>query len=221
MVSTQIRKLKTRGQSMPDFGAFFLALLFALAPGHREKTAFGAQLVRHARELVGTPYQLGGRLRARAQGIDCQGVIFYAAERLMGCGWRSFDVFPSRSIQREELGKRVVGLDPVATEDLDVTRLKAGDVLHFVGPAENPAEGAIGTLGEDPIWVWHMGLYAGEGRFVVGDHFAGEVVETDLVTYLKAHEDEYVGLFVTRPTEKTRPNRCRSHPPMVRGSTAK
>jgi hypothetical protein len=143
-------------------------------------------------------------------------VIFYALERVFGCGWRSYSVYPTKSVARRELGQRVAGLDPVPTEKLDVQRLLPGDVLMLVGPAENPAEPAIGRLGGDPVWVWHTGLYAGGGKWIVGDHYAGRAVETDLLEYLRAHRDVYSGLFVTRIIERPKLRRCRKHRPMKR-----
>ncbi len=79
----------------------------------------------------------------------------------------------------------------------------------MVGRDENPAEGAIGVLGGAPVWVWHTGIYSGEGRWIVGDHFAGKVVELPLLPYLRAHADSYQGVFVTRIAERPRPRRCR------------
>lgn len=179
-------------------------------------------MVTHARELLGVPYHFGGRLGAAPvgrEGIDCQGLLFYAAERIGGCGWRSFSVFPTRSVASGELGARVPGLAPVSTADLRLTDLQPGDVLLFVGPEENPAEPAIGELKHAPVWVWHTGLYAGAGNFLVGDHYAGEAVEIPLLPYLTAHADAYSGLFVTRMTDGPKPLRCRKHPPMPQPPT--
>ncbi len=176
-------------------------------------------MIAAARELLGVSYRFGGRLGAPPvdrEGIDCQGVLFYAAERVgRRCSWRSYSVFPTRSVERGELGRRVAGLDPVSTEELDPSLLEPGDVLLLVGFARNPAERAIGKLGERDTWVWHTGLYSGEGRWIVGDHFAGEVIETDLVSYLATHSSTYTGVFVTRMGPGgPDPARCRSHPPL-------
>lgn len=167
-----------------------------------------------ARAHLGVPYVLGGRRRNANDGLDCQGVIFFALEKVFGCGWRSFSVYPTRSVQRKELGAPVPGLSPVATEKLDVRALRPGDVVMMVGRDENPAEGSIGTLvgakGErTPVWVWHTGIYTGEGKWIVGDHYAGEVVEVPLMPYLRAHADAYQGVFVTRIGKRPRPQRCR------------
>lgn len=167
-----------------------------------------------ARELLGVPYQFGGRLRQPGEGIDCQGVLFYAAERTGRCGWKSFSVMPTHSVPAGELGLPVEGLSPVAASALDVSRLEVGDMLFLVGFDENPAEPNIATLNGRAVWVWHTGVYSGEGRWIVGDHFAGKVVEVDLKGYLAEHADTYAGVVVLRMAKGPKPLRCRKHAPM-------
>lgn len=82
-------------------------------------------------------------------------------------------------------------------------------MLHFLGPAVNPAEPSITTLDGAAQWVWHMGLYAGSGRFLVGDHFAGAAVDQEIVAYLQAHADVYIGVLVARIADRPKPKRCR------------
>jgi len=172
------------------------------------------RFVTAAREVLGVPYDFGGRLREAQDGIDCQGVLFYAAERVGPCGWKSFSVMPTKSVPAGELGMAVEGLAPVASSELELSKLQPGDVLLLVGFDQNPAEPSIGTLRGQPVWVWHTGLYSGEGKWIVGDHFAGQVVEVDLKGYLAEHADTYAGLVVTRMTDGPHPQRCRRHPPM-------
>ncbi|MCP3144636.1 NlpC/P60 family protein [Pyxidicoccus xibeiensis] len=201
-------------------GVLLGGVLLGGAAGAQEGTRRGSRaplperFVAAAREVLGVPYLLGGRLRQPGEGIDCQGVLFYAAERVGRCGWKSFSVLPTVSVPSGELGAAVPGMAPVASSALDVSRLRAGDVLWLVGFSPNPAEPSIGELQGRPVWVWHTGLYSGGGRWIVGDHFAGEVVEVDLVAYLAAHADTYSGLIVTRMEAEPRPARCRRHPPM-------
>ncbi|MGA9523738.1 MAG: hypothetical protein WBV82_19915 [Myxococcaceae bacterium] len=192
--------------------ALCFVLLVASASAHaREK--LGDRMVSSAREVLGVPYDFGGRMRVsgdRVEGIDCQGVLYYAAERVGTCGWKSFSVFPTVSVARGELGTAVEGMAPIASEKLDVSKLKPGDVLLLVGFEENPAEPAMGLLEDRKVWVWHTGMYSGDGRWIVGDHFAGSVLETDLRQYLAAHRG-YVGVFVTRMDQGPAPHRCRKH----------
>ncbi|MBL8938099.1 MAG: C40 family peptidase [Archangium sp.] len=163
--------------------------------------------------LLGTPYQWGGRLR-KQEGIDCYGVVLAAAERASGCGWRSYPVKPTEIVAQRLWGTPVEGLAPVSTKALTLQSLEAGDVLLLVGPTQNPAEPAIGALEGVAVWVWHVGLYLGEGQYVVGDHHAGKTVITPLLPYLEAHQDEYSGVFVTRGPA-TKPTRCRKHAPLA------
>ena len=172
------------------------------------------RFVAAARELLGVPYQFGGRLRQPGEGIDCQGVLFYAAERTGRCGWKSFSVLPTRSVPDGELGLPVEGMAPIASSELDVSRLRVGDMLFLVGFDENPAEPNIATLKGRAVWVWHTGVYSGEGRWIVGDHFAGKVVEVDLKRYLAEHADTYAGVVVLRMAQGPKPLRCRKHAPM-------
>ncbi len=185
----------------------------AQVPTTETPTYTPQRFVEAARSLKGVPYEFGGRMRKPGEGIDCQGVLFYAAERVGRCGWKSFSVFPTKAVESAELGARVVGLDPVATADLNISALQPGDIIMFVDYPENPAEAAIGALNARPVWVWHTGLYAGDGKFVVGDHFAGEVVELDLQNYLREH---YAGVFITRMQTGPRAQRCKTHAPMKR-----
>src|SRR5688500_3067740 len=168
-----------------------LAALLALPPSHERL------VVSSARRYLGVHYDLGGRLRG-GEGLDCQGLVFSALQRAFGCRWRSFSVYPTRSLANGELGERVPGLDPIASEDVDPRSLRPGDVIMMVDYAENPAEPAIADLHDRPVWVWHVGLYSGRGKWIVGDHSAGEVAELELVEYLRDHRDSYAGVFVTR-----------------------
>ncbi|MCC7075018.1 MAG: C40 family peptidase [Deltaproteobacteria bacterium] len=184
-----------------------LALSLALLPPDNAERA-----VSEARKALGTPYVLGGRLRDAKDGLDCQGLVFFALQALSGCGWRSWSVMPTESV-KGELGLPVAGAAPVAAARLaeQLPVLEPGDLLWFVDIPENPAEPSIATLDGARVWVWHVGLYAGDGRFVVGDHFAGQVVEEDLLSYTQQH---YAGVFVTRMRDGPRPARCRAHRPM-------
>lgn len=170
-----------------------------------------SRLIAAARSQIGTRYEIGGRLR-NEEGLDCQGLLFYAAERISDCGWKSFSTRPTESVAHGELGDPVDGMDPVAVEDLDVSRLRPGDILLLVDPDQNPKEPAIGELQGKPVWVWHTGLYTGNGNWIVGDHIHGRVVEVPLVKYLEAAT--YTGVFVTRMHYGPQPRRCRQHRPM-------
>jgi cell wall-associated NlpC family hydrolase len=176
-------------------------------PPEKAKVAVAA-----ARELLGRTYQFGGRLRG-GEGIDCQGLVFYALERISTCGWKSYSVNPTETVSRKELGDRVPGLFPVATADLDPGLLQAGDLVMLLADAENPREPSMITVDETQLWVWHVGMATGDGKWIQADPFAGEVIEGELITYLRDHP-EYYGIAVTRMARGPKPGRCRQHPPM-------
>ncbi len=170
------------------------------------------KVLTRARSMLGKPYQLGGRGRTN-EGVDCQGLVFRALEAAMSCGYQSFSVLNVNNVRDRELGVPVPGLSPIASEALDPGKLQPGDVIWLVAADRNPAEGPIGQLDGVDVWVWHTGLYAGEGRWLVGDHFAQAVVETDLRTYLTEHAQTYSGVFVLRMENGPKPKRCRAPRP--------
>ena len=170
----------------------------------------GERLLSIAQQLLGVRFDLGGRLRGR-EGIDCQGVIFYAAERLGPCDWRSWSVLPTQTLAHRELGAPVTE-KAMVKENLVLSELQPGDVLFFLSPASNPKEEALTLVdtarGLVPMWTWHMGLYAGQGRVLHADPFThGEVAVEDLGALMTT--GGFDALLATRPTPQDRPPRCR------------
>ncbi|MFZ5479127.1 MAG: C40 family peptidase [Myxococcota bacterium] len=152
-------------------------------------------IVLAARRYLGRPWRWGGR----GETLDCLGLVFLAWSDVTGKPWRKLSVNPTTLVAEAQLGAPVPGLDGVRARRIDYELLRAGDVVYFLGPRRNPNEPSLVSIEGVPLWVWHVGLYSGGGRFVVGDPFAGEVVETDLAAYLADHDDWYVGIYVTRP----------------------
>ena len=95
-------------------------------------------LLAAARAMIGTPYQLGGR--DWEKGVDCQGLVFLAAETVKSCSWRSYSVYPTRTLKWQELGAPVPGASPAPTAALDESLLREGDHVMLLHEAENPAE---------------------------------------------------------------------------------
>ncbi len=174
-------------------------------PAERVQTLLAA-----ARELLGKPYRFGARLADGS--IDCLGLLFYAAERI-GCGWRSYSVYPTRAIAALELGGPVPGLDPVGKRFLDISRLRPGDVLWLLMAVKNPAELPVGSIDGRPVWVWHTGIYTGEGNWIHADYTTGRVAEGSLPSFLE--ENGFEGLLATRMSSGPAPIRCLRHKPMV------
>lgn len=164
-----------------------------------------AVMLEVARNLVGTPYVLGGR--EAGKGVDCQGVVFLAAQAAKRCSWKSYSVFPTKTVALKEFGEPVPGLSPVSREALDVSKLEPGDVVMLLDTTENIKEPALAQLDGQDVWVWHMGLYAGDGKWIDADPFTSQVQEHPLADYLSAHS--YAGIFVTRMKHGPRPARCR------------
>jgi len=215
------------------FGVFPLASTSAVAQSAvaQSPPTYGERLLQKALPLEGVDYDLGGRLQATTangkrtqRGTDCQGVLFYAFERLTGCGWRSYSVMPTKTAKNGELGKPVPGLTPVATGDLPhkLTQLQKGDVVFLLSSVENPAEPSLVDVNGEAQWVWHTAFYAGAdpkgGRIFHADVFTGEVRFDVLVPYLTAHD--YSGIYVLRPSAQSRPRRCRRRKmPAPKGSS--
>ena len=151
-------------------------------------------LVDAARNYMGRPYNFGGR----GATLDCMGLVFLAWSDAGRGPWRPLSVNPTTLVSKRQLGDPVPGASPVLSTQLQTSSLAPGDVLFFLSGAQNPAEPALVTLDDEALWVWHMGMYAGEARFVVGDHFAGQVVEEPLPAYLAEH-DNYVAVYAVRP----------------------
>jgi hypothetical protein len=164
-----------------------------------------AVMLEAARHLLGTPYALGGR--EAGKGVDCQGVVFLAAQAVKPCSWKSYSVFPTKTVALKELGEPVPGLSPVSRETLDVTQLEPGDVVMLLNAVENIKEPAIAQLDGKDVWVWHMGLYSVDGKWIDADPFTGQVQEHPLTDFLSQHN--YAGIFVTRMKHGPHPSRCR------------
>lgn len=163
-------------------------------------------MIAAARELLGTHFEMGGRLLDPGDGIDCQGVLFYAAERISHCGWKSYSVMPTKSVAWKELGAAVPNFSPIATKDLDPLKLLPGDIVLLVGFEENSAEPAIGKLDHKPVWVWHTGIYVGRGNWINADW---TVEEGPLLDYLELYKDSFAGVFITRMKYGPKPKKCK------------
>ena len=173
-----------------------LALLtLALAgPPPPSRDAGTPALVEAARAYLGSPYTFGGRGRE----LDCMGLVFRAWQDAGRGAWDRLSVNPTEIVAKGQLGRPVPALDGVPNTKVNLLDFAPGDVIFFLGYARNYAEPSLAEIDGVPAWVWHMGLYAGKGSFIVGDHYAGRVVEEPLLAYLARH-DNYVGVYVVRP----------------------
>lgn len=108
---------------------------------------------------------------------------------------------------RGEFGDLVEGFAPVRSEDAKFDSLRAGDLLFFAGPLNNPGEPAAATVDGVGLWFAHTGMFTGEGRFIVGDHHAGKTIETDPRAYLRSYPYPYI--FAVRPVSRPNVKVCR------------
>ena len=174
-----------------------VAVLLLPSGAAADPVADRASLVTAARRYLGRPFRWGGR----GSELDCLGLIFRTWQDVTGTSWKRVSVYPTEMVEKEHLGAPVSGLDGVLSTAIHWETLETGDFVLFLGASENPAEPALTTVDGTPMWVWHTGLYTGgpDRRFIVGDHFAGEVVETSLLRYLREEGAGYDGIFVVRP----------------------
>lgn len=166
------------------------------SPAPREVPPGAQALVDASRKYLGRQYDFGGR----GAELDCMGLVFLSWSDAGRGPWRRLSVNPTELVSKGQLGNPVDGASPIASGKLDPSQLVPGDILFFLGSPENPAEPALATLDGEPLWVWHMGMYTGgPGQdFIVGDHYAGQVVEEPLPAYLARHTG-YVALYAVRP----------------------
>lgn len=191
---------------------FSFAVLGMASPALALPPDTGARVVGAARELLGARYQLGGRLRTKGEGIDCQGLIFYGLQGINRCGYRSYSLNPTETVAWRELGSPVPGLAPAATASFEKSLLRAGDVIFLLAPSRNPREPALTTLDGTPQWVWHTGLATEGGAWIHADYATGYVREEDLRGFLL--KNGYSGLFVLRMEKGPAPRKCSHHAPM-------
>lgn len=97
----------------------------------RPATEVGAEVVRVAAGLIGSPYKFGGT--SPGQGFDCSGLVFYSFDRL------GFEVPRTAADQRH-------AAKPVTRDELTL-----GDLVFFRSSGRR---------------VDHVGIYAGDGRFI-------------------------------------------------------
>jgi len=169
--------------------------------------------MRAAETYLGQPYVFGGRAgrpgcregkrRVRCPGgIDCQSLIFFSYETVLGRAWTRYSVLPSVSIQRGELGQPVAGLAGVLRDDVDHTLLRRGDVLFFLLDGYNlDADKPLFEHGQAKYGTWHTGLvHCNDGSAVHVIH----AKPGDQVTIEPLAAIAFDALYVVRLTEPVR-----------------
>lgn len=151
----------------------------------------GDRLVAAARERLGEPYRWDGRGTARLPGYDCLGVLFDAAARVDGRTWRTYEVNPSELVAGGKLGSAPAGLAGVSRDALDVSALRAGDVLYFLLAGVEIPDAPLLVRDGVSYWPWHTGMYVG-GGWVLHAKPGADVREQPL------DEIAFDALYVTR-----------------------
>ncbi len=175
------------------------------------------QIIAEAEKYLGREYVFGGRdgrpgcrrggRRVRCpRGIDCQSLIFFAYEKVLGRRWSSFSVMPSVCVRKNQLGRPVKGLDGVPAAELDQGRLHKGDVLFFLLKDYNlDADRPLLVRGGDRYGVWHTGLVHGRRQNKI------HVIHAkpgDKVLIESLDDIEFDAIFVVRlPLNTTRKTR--------------
>ena len=136
-----------------------------------EPSETAKKILKAAEVYKGQPYVFGGRMsrpgcrrngkRIRCRpGIDCQSLIFFAFEDVLGTRWWDFSVMPTINVERGELGRPVEGLDGVLRSDLKPSLLAPGDVLFFLIDGYNLAvDGPLHEAGDRKYGTWHTGFF--------------------------------------------------------------
>ena len=158
---------------------------------HTPPSETAAKILKAAEAYKGQPYVFGGRQgkpgcrrNGRAvrckPGIDCQSLIFFAFEDVLGTRWWDFSVMPTVNVKRRELGHPVAGVNGVLRGDLDPSKLAPGDVLFFLIEGYNlDVDGPLHVVGDRKYGTWHTGFFHGasDGTYWVLHAAPGEHVK--------------------------------------------
>ena len=172
-----------------------------------EKDSIGESIVQAAEKYLGVEYVFGGRMgrcccrkKSCLKGIDCQSLIFFAFEEVFKTKWTKFSTMPSVNIKRKEFGNPVKGLNGVLKNEIDVKKLKKGDVVFWLLKDYNQGvDKPLLIKGEDQYNVWHTGIVHGRknGKIRVIHAKPGHKV---VIEYLE--EVDFEGIYVIRPVMK-------------------
>jgi len=147
------------------------AILTAAEAYKGEEYVFGGRLGRKGCLRHGKP------VRCR-EGIDCQSLLFFANEDVLGTRWWKFSVMPTETVADRELGEPVEGVSGVLREALDPSLLAPGDVLFFLFDGYNlDVDGPLHVQDGRQYGTWHTGFFYGvqDGKYQVLHAAPGDV----------------------------------------------
>lgn len=161
------------------------------------------EFVENAKKYLGKEYVWGGRLTNDHPGLDCLGLIFLPYAKTFNKKWTEISTYPGIIIEKQQLGKSVIGLDGILSTDADISKLEEGDIIHLLnqrGPIDkNDIPSKI--INGIKYWTWHTGIYSNKEKNLFLHANPGayprneiKVAEYDLKEILK----DDGGIFVTR-----------------------
>jgi len=152
----------------------------------------GKEFVENARKYLGVNYEWGGRLTATNPKIDCLGLLFLAYSETFDFNWEELSVYPNKLVKSGKLGDPIKGLDGILCENVDITKLKGGDIIYLLSTNEINDEPLTNIEGIN-YWPWHTGIYSGENLFLEARPGL-KVIERSFDEVL----EENIAIFVTR-----------------------
>lgn len=157
------------------------------------------EFVQNARNYLNTEWIYGGRLTKKNPGLDCLGVVFLAHAKTYGTKWFDISVYPSKIIEKEQLGKPVKSLDGVLNDSIDFSKLEEGDVIYFMDEESN-SDKHVSEIDNLKYWVWHTGIYSDKEKnlFLHASPWDNKVQEEDFKNFLDEHNSHYDAIFITR-----------------------
>jgi hypothetical protein len=143
--------------------------------------------------FLGTPWRWEGRNTESFPDLDCLGLLYRAFGPGDGRDWKSYPVDPSKLVASGVLGNAVGGLDGVLRGELDVDKLRRGDVIYFLQAHYENGDQALLERNGVPYRGWHTGIYVGEDqRYVLNAHPRWGVVR------MRLEDIVWDAVFVTR-----------------------
>jgi len=121
------------------------------------------KIVETARKYLGVPYTDQGRMIDRLPGLDCMGLVYVPNSQVYNEDWKKYGWNPGELVKNSTLGIAVKGLDGILMENLNLSKLKKADTLHFLN-TENTGRIDIPTakINGSNYWTWTMGIYIGD-----------------------------------------------------------
>ena len=146
------------------------------------------EIVRKAKEFLGTQYIFGGRNTTQLPGIDCLGLLFKSIEKVTGESWRKWSVIPSKLLKQFDQSKeKTIYNEDIKDKKFITDNFKEGDILFFLLPYKNDKDVPVRKNNNLDLWVWHVAIYSGKGNIIHASSFDENysVLEENLFDFIK------------------------------------